>query len=90
MAKEEAGGPGGSVAAAVVAAVEKHHFAMHGLYGLPSNTSGMPPSAQTQRSIKHSSSREETPQEEQDFLSTPHSKWMRRNERRLIEINRED
>lgn len=59
------------MAAAAVAAVEKH-FAMHGLYGLPSNAGGMPPSAQTQRPIKHSGSREETPQEEQDFLSSPH------------------
>lgn len=75
MAKDEAGGPGGAVAAAAVAAVEKH-FAMHGLYGLPPSAGAMPPSAQTQRPIKHSSSREETPQEEQDFLSTPHSKFM--------------
>lgn len=71
MAKDEAGGPGGSAAAAAVAAVEKH-FAMHGLY-LPPSAGAMPPSAQTQRPIKHSGSREETPQEEQDFLSTPHS-----------------
>lgn len=73
MAKDEAGG--GAAAAAAVAAVEKH-FAMHGLYGLPPSAGAMPPSAQTQRPIKHSSSREETPQEEQDFLSTPHSKWI--------------
>lgn len=73
MAKDEAGGGSGSVAAAAVAAVEKH-FAMHGLYGLPPSAGAMPPSTQTQRPIKHSSSREETPQEEQDFLSTPHSK----------------
>lgn len=74
MAKDEAGGPGGSVAAAAVAAVEKH-FAMHGLYGLPPSAGAtVGPSAQTQRPIKHSASREETPQEEQDFLSTPHSK----------------
>jgi len=75
MGKDEAGGPGGSVAAAAVAAVEKH-FAMHGLYGLPPSAGAMPPSAQTQRPIKHSGSREEPPQEEQDFLSTSHSKWM--------------
>ncbi|EZA46883.1 Transcription factor SOX-6 [Ooceraea biroi] len=58
MGKDEAGGPGGSVAAAAVAAVEKH-FAMHGLYGLPPSAGAMPPSAQTQRPIKHSGSREE-------------------------------
>jgi hypothetical protein len=74
MGKDEAGGPGGSVAAAAVAAVEKH-FAMHGLYALPPSAGAMPPSAQTQRPIKHSGSREEAPQEEQDFLSTSHSKW---------------
>ncbi|XP_032674578.1 transcription factor Sox-5 isoform X6 [Odontomachus brunneus] len=73
MAKDEPGGPGGSVAAAAVAAVEKH-FAMHGLYGLPPNAGAtVGPSAQTQRPIKHSGSREETPQEDQDaFLSTSH------------------
>lgn len=67
MAKDETGGPGGSVAAAAVAAVEKH-FAMHGIYGLPPNAGAMPPSPQTQRPIK----REESVQEEQDYLSAQH------------------
>ncbi|XP_012279979.1 transcription factor SOX-13 [Orussus abietinus] len=70
MAKEE-GGPGGSAAAAAVAAVEKH-FVMHGIYGLPPTAGAMPPSPQTQRSIKHSGSRDEPQQEEQDFMSTQH------------------
>lgn len=70
MAKDETGGPGGSVAAAAVAAVEKH-FAMHGIYGLPPNAGAMPPSPQTQRPIK----REESVQEEQDYLSAQHSKY---------------
>lgn len=61
------------MAAAAVAAVEKH-FAMHGIYGLPPSAGAMPPSPQTQRPIKHSGSREEAAQEEQDYLSTPHSK----------------
>lgn len=74
MAKDDAGGPGGSVAAAAVAAVEKH-FAMHGIYGLPPSAGAMPPSPQTQRPIKHSGSREEAAQDEQDYLSTPHSKY---------------
>ncbi|XP_066603134.1 transcription factor SOX-6 [Prorops nasuta] len=72
MAKEEAGGAGGSAAAAAaVAAVEKH-FAMHGMYGLPPNAGAMPPSPQTQRPMKHSGSREESSQEEQDYLTSSH------------------
>ncbi|OAD61409.1 Transcription factor Sox-6 [Eufriesea mexicana] len=71
MAKDEAAGPGGAVAAAAVAAVEKH-FAMHGIYAIPPSAGAMPPSPQTQRPIKHSGSREEAAQEEQDYLSTPH------------------
>lgn len=74
MAKDEAAGPGGAVAAAAVAAVEKH-FAMHGIYAIPPSAGAMPPSPQTQRPIKHSGSREEAAQEEQDYLSTPHSKY---------------
>lgn len=74
MAKDEAAGAGGAVAAAAVAAVEKH-FAMHGIYGIPPSAGAMPPSPQTQRPIKHSGSREEATQDEQDYLSTPHSKY---------------
>ncbi|XP_011499370.1 PREDICTED: transcription factor SOX-5 isoform X2 [Ceratosolen solmsi marchali] len=62
----------GSVAAAAVAAVEKH-FVMHGIYGLPPpNTGAMPPSPQQQRQMKHSSARDESAPDEQDFLSSPH------------------
>lgn len=75
MAKDEAAGPGGAVTAAAVAAVEKH-FAMRGIYGIPPSAGAMPPSPQTQRPIKHSGSREEAAQEEQDYLSTPHSKYI--------------
>lgn len=76
MAKEEAAGPGGAVAAAAVAAMEKH-IAMHSIYAIPPSAGAMPPSPQTQRpgGLKHSSSREEAAQEEQDYLSTPHSKY---------------
>lgn len=73
MVKEESGA--GSSAAAAVAAVEKH-FAMHGMYGLPTSANAISSSPQSQRPIKHSVSREEPPppptQEEQDFLSSPH------------------
>lgn len=76
MAKDEAAGPGGAVAAAAVAAMEKH-IAMHSIYAIPPSAGAMPPSPQTQRpgGLKHSSSREEAAQEEQDYLSTPHSKY---------------
>lgn len=64
-----------SVAAATVAAVEKH-FAMHGLYGLPPSTASIPPpSSQSQRQMKHSSSREDPQQDDQDFLTAQHSKF---------------
>lgn len=86
MAKDEPGGPGGSVAAAAVAAVEKH-FAMHGLYGLPSSAGAtVGPSAQTQRPMKHSGSRDESFQEDQDaFLSTSHSKCDRDDQRQTFD-----
>lgn len=76
MAKDEAAGPGGAVAAAAVAAMEKH-IAMHSIYAIPPSAGAMPPSPQTQRpgGLKHSSSREEAAQEEQDYLSTSHSKY---------------
>ncbi|XP_063992568.1 transcription factor SOX-5 isoform X2 [Diachasmimorpha longicaudata] len=64
MVKEETSA-GGS------AAVEKH-YAMHGMYGLPPSTNAIPSSPQSQRPIKHSSSRDEPTQDEQDFLSSPH------------------
>lgn len=70
MAKEESAGP----AAVAAAAVEKH-FAL-GIYGLPPTTGAMPPSPQTQRPIKHSSSRVESTQDEQDFLSSQHCKLL--------------
>ena len=69
MAKDESAS---SVAQAAAAAVEKH-FAMHGLYGLQPTSGSMPPSPQTQRPAKHLTNREETPQDDQDFLNTPHS-----------------
>lgn len=61
------------MAAAAVAAMEKH-IAMHSIYAIPPSAGAMPPSPQTQRpgGLKHSSSREEAAQEEQDYLSTPH------------------
>ncbi|XP_034933777.1 transcription factor SOX-5 isoform X3 [Chelonus insularis] len=62
---DEAGAPGGSVAASAVAAVEKH-FAMHGIYSLPPNPGAIAPSPQNQRPIK------QEPQEDQDFLSSSH------------------
>ncbi|XP_033216108.1 transcription factor SOX-13 isoform X2 [Belonocnema kinseyi] len=68
MSKDESAN---SVAQAAAAAVEKH-FAMHGLYGLPPSSGAMPPSPQTQRAAKHSSNRDETPQDDQDFLTAPH------------------
>lgn len=68
MGKEESGGPGGSAAAAAAVAVEKH-FAMHGIYGMPPNPGAIAPSSQSQRPIKHSGGRDESQQEEQDYLS---------------------
>lgn len=74
MVKEENQSSGSATAAAAVAAVEKH-FAMHGIYGLQQNQGGViQPSQTTQRSAKHAGNRDENPQDDQDYLSTQHSK----------------
>ncbi|XP_044018964.1 transcription factor Sox-6-like isoform X2 [Aphidius gifuensis] len=65
MVKEE-NPASGSAAAAAVAAVEKH-FAMHGIYGIPPNAGAIAPAQQPQRSNKHTASREENPQDDQDY-----------------------
>ncbi|XP_043269169.1 transcription factor SOX-13 isoform X2 [Venturia canescens] len=64
MCKEESSGPGGSAAAAA-----EKHFVMHGIYGMPPNPGAIAPSSQSQRPIKHSGARDESQQEEQDYLS---------------------
>ena len=73
MNKDESGVLGGSATAAAVAAVEKQ-LAIHGMYGMPPNSSAIAPSQQEQRPMKRSGGRGEPQQEEQDFFSAQHSK----------------
>ncbi|KAK0078344.1 hypothetical protein PV326_009433 [Microctonus aethiopoides] len=71
MVKDDNGASGSAAAAA---AVEKH-FAMHGIYSLPPPNPGtIAPTQQPQRQMKHSAGNrgDDRPEEDQDFLSSPH------------------
>ncbi|XP_057335793.1 transcription factor Sox-5 isoform X2 [Microplitis mediator] len=68
MVKDE---PGGSASAASNATAVEKHFAMHGIYSLPTSAGSMASSPSPQRPIKQFS-REDAMSDDQDFLSTSH------------------
>lgn len=71
MVKDE---PGGSASAASNATAVEKHFAMHGIYSLPTSAGSMAASPSPQRPIKQFS-REDAMSDDQDFLSTSHCKY---------------